>query len=198
MKKLKEIREKTGLNQKEFANVCGIPSTTYNQYENGKREPDVQTLELLANKLNVSIDEIFGREEKTKKGYRIPVFGNVAAGIPISAIEDIVDYEEISENDFDGGEYFGLVIKGDSMEPRMTTGDVVIVRSQSTIENGEIAIVLVNGDEATCKKIKKTPEGVILLSNNPNYEPLFYSNKQIEQLPVCIIGKVVELRAKFN
>ena len=83
------------------------------------------------------------------------------------------------------------------MEPRMTTGDVVIVKSQSTIENGETAIVLVNGDEATCKKIKKTPEGVLLISTNPNYEPLFYTNKQIEQLPVRIIGKVIELRAKF-
>ena len=197
MKKLKEIREKTGLNQKEFANKCGIPSTTYNQYENGKREPDVQTLELLADKLNVSIDEIFGRKEKNKKGYKIPVFGHVAAGIPISAIEDIIDFEEIDEELAATGEYFGLIIKGDSMEPRMTTGDVVIVKSQSTIENGETAIVLVNGDEATCKKIKKTPEGVLLISTNPNYEPLFFTNKQIEQLPVRIIGKVIELRAKF-
>ena len=79
----------------------------------------------------------------------------------------------------------------------MTTGDVVIVKSQSTIENGEIAIIMVDGETATCKKIKKTPDGIILLSLNPAFEPIFYTNKEIEQLPVRILGKVVELRAKF-
>ena len=83
------------------------------------------------------------------------------------------------------------------MEPRMTNGDVVIVRKQNTIESGEVAIVLINGDEATCKKIKKTPEGVMLISLNNAYEPVFYTNKQINDLPVQIIGKVVELRAKY-
>ena len=196
MNKLKEIREKKGIKQKEFAKNCKIPLSTYNQYENNKREPDLETLNLLANNLNFSVDEILGRKNRPQ-GIRIPVFGHVAAGVPISAIEDIVDYEEITEDLAAKGEYFGLVIKSDSMEPRMTTGDVVIVRSQSTIENGEIAIVLINGDEATCKKIKKTPEGIMLISLNQAYEPMFYSNKQIEQLPIRIIGKVVELRAKF-
>ena len=196
MSNLKQVREKKGISQKEFAKLCNIPLSTYNQYENNKREPDLESLTLIANKLNVTVDEILGRN-KIPQGIRIPVFGHVAAGIPISAIEDIVDYEEITEDLAAKGEYFGLVIKGDSMEPRMTTGDVVIVRSQSTIENGEIAIVLVNGDEGTCKKIKKTPEGIMLISLNQAYEPMFYSNKQIEQLPVRIVGKVVELRAKF-
>ena len=79
----------------------------------------------------------------------------------------------------------------------MTTGDIVIVRSQPTAENGDVAIVMVGTEDATCKKIKKTPEGIMLISLNPAYEPQFYSNKQIEQLPISIIGKVVELRAKF-
>ncbi len=128
---------------------------------------------------------------------KIPVYGAVAAGIPFDAITDIEDYEEISADMAKCGEYAALRIHGDSMEPRMTEGDVVIVRVQSTIENGETAIVIVNGDESTCKKIKKTPEGILLISTNPKYEPMFYSNKQIEELPVRIFGKVVELRAKF-
>ncbi len=197
MKNLKTIREKTGINQKEFALKCKIPPTTYNQYETKKREPDIETLSIIADNLNASIDEIVGRETIKPKGHKIPVFGNVAAGVPISAIEDIVDFEEITEELASQGEYFGLIVKGDSMEPRMTTGDVLIVKSQSTAENGDIAIVLVNGDSATCKKIKKTPEGLMLISLNPSYEPLFYTNKEIEQLPISIIGKVVELRAKF-
>ena len=128
---------------------------------------------------------------------KIPVYGAVAAGIPFDAITDIEDYEEISADMAKCGEYAALRIHGDSMEPRMTEGDVVIVRVQSTIENGETAIVIVNGGESTCKKIKKTPEGILLISTNPKYEPMFYSNKQIEELPVRIFGKVVELRAKF-
>jgi len=193
MKNLKTFRELKGYTQKEFAMLCKIAPSTYNQYETGKRQPDIETLELIANKLEISIDQIVGR----RTGIKVPVFGQVAAGIPISAIEDIIDYEEIPEDLAKLGEYFGLIIKGDSMEPRMTTGDVVIVRVQQTAETGDVAIIRISGEEATCKKIKKTPEGIMLISLNPEYEPMFYSNKDIEQLPVEIIGKVVELRAKF-
>ena len=133
----------------------------------------------------------------TERAFRVPVYGYVAAGIPLEAITDIEDYEEISADMAKCGEYAALRIHGDSMEPRMTEGDVVIVRVQPTIESGETAIVIVNGAESTCKKIKKTPEGILLISTNPKYEPMFYSNKQIEELPVRIFGKVVELRAKF-
>lgn len=193
MKNLKLIREQKGYTQKEFANLCNIAPSTYNQYETGKRQPDIETLLQIANALETSVDAIINNNQAIK----IPVFGEVAAGIPISAIEDILDYEEITEDMAHTGEYFGLMIKGDSMEPRMKTGDIVIVKSQPTIENGEIAIVMVNGDTATCKKIKKTPEGIMLLSFNPAHEPIFYTNNEIEQLPVRILGKVVELRAKF-
>lgn len=79
----------------------------------------------------------------------------------------------------------------------MHDGDVVIVRRQDDVESGETAVVLVNGDEATCKRIKKTPDGILLISTNPAYEPMYYTNAQIETLPVRILGRVVELRAKF-
>ena len=134
---------------------------------------------------------------ESEKGKKIPVYGLVAAGIPIEAITDIEDYEEITEELARTGEFAALKIHGDSMEPRMTEGDVVIVRIQETVESGDTAIVMINGDEATCKKIKKTPEGIMLISTNPAYEPMFYSNKQIEELPIRIFGKVVELRGKF-
>jgi repressor LexA len=95
------------------------------------------------------------------------------------------------------GTYIALTIHGQSMEPRMNEGDVVIVRLQEDVESGETAIVMVNGGDSTCKKIKKTPEGVMLISTNPAYEPMFYTNAQIAELPVRILGKVVELRAKY-
>ena len=187
-----------GLSANKVAKDLSISSGSVTNWKNGTI-PSNATLQKIADYFEVSINCLL--EEQNSKNYtsakKIPVYGEVAAGIPISAIEDIIDFEEITEEMASKGEYFGLVIKGDSMEPRMTTGDVVIVRSQETVETGDIAIVLVDSESATCKKIKKTPEGVMLISLNPAYEPMFYSNKQIEQLPIRILGKVVELRAKF-
>ncbi|MBR5948181.1 MAG: hypothetical protein IKZ82_05980 [Clostridia bacterium] len=96
------------------------------------------------------------------------------------------------------GEYVGLKIKGRSMEPRICDGDVVIVRRQPDCNNGSIAIVLMNGDEATCKRVKMTEHGISLIPSNPEFEPLFYTNKEVAELPVQIFGVVVELRGKFN
>lgn len=162
---------------------------------------------------NVSIDYLLGKSDvrhtaqdfasANRTGTKIPVLGNVAAGTPITAIEG-ADYddpdvwEEIPADMAKSGEYFALRIHGDSMEPRMQNGDVVIVHIQSDVNSGDIAIVRVNGDEATCKKIKKTQQGLMLLSLNPDYEPIFFTPKEIQSLPVEIIGKVVELRGKFR
>lgn len=207
MERLKELRKERGLYQKDIANYLEVDRTTYVKYETGASEPDTETLSKLADFFNVSLDYLVGRDDVeeinlTSAGLRIPVYGNTAAGIPITAIEDFDsddpdDWEEISDAMARNGQYIALRIKGDSMEPRMRTGDVVIVRLQPEVNDGDIAIVRINGDEATCKKIKKTPEGLWLISTNPNYDPMFYSPKDIEELPVAIIGKVVELRAKF-
>lgn len=200
MNNLTLLRKEKGLTQKDVADHLGISRQAYANYEAQNREPDINTLKLLSEFFGVTIDYILGNENSRSKtkGIKIPVYGTVAAGIPMEAITDIEDYEEISEDLARTGEFAALKIKGDSMEPRMMEGDVVIVRIQNTIENGEIAVVMVNGDAATCKKIKKTPEGVMLVPLNPSHEPMFYSNKDIEQLPVRIFGKVVELRAKFR
>ena len=131
--------------------------------------------------------------------------GNIAnmrrdriAGIPITAVSDIEDYEEITQEMARQGEFFALKIKGDSMSPIIRNGNIVIVRKQAYIDTGDVAVVLVNGDEATVKEIKKTKEGITLIGWNPSvYTPKFYSKEEIEKLPVDIVGKVVESRAKF-
>lgn len=198
MNSLLTLRKNTGLTQNDIANHLGISRQAYANYETGKREPDINTLLSLAEFFNVSVDTLLGNKKSApRKGVKIPVLGNVAAGVPIEAITDIEDYEEITEEMAEQGEYVALKIHGDSMLPRMLDGDVVIVKIQDTIESGETAIVLVNGGDATCKRIQKTPDGISLISINPAYNPIFYSNKQIEQLPVRIFGKVVELRGKF-
>lgn len=180
--------------------VCkqiGISPAAFSQW-NDKTIPRKITQKRIADYFNVTTDYLFGKESEVKRaGIKVNVLGSVAAGIPISAIQDIIDEEEISEELASKGEYFGLIIKGDSMSPTIMSGDTVIVRTQPIAENGDIVIVMIGEDDATCKKIKKTPEGVMLIPLNSEYEPIFYSNKQIEELPVTVIGKVVEQRRKL-
>lgn len=126
---------------------------------------------------------------------RVPVFGKVAAGIPLEEIVDIRDWEEIEYKNDDV--LYGLQVKGDSMSPRILEGDVLIVRQQPDAETGNIVIVQVNGNSATCKKLVKHSDGISLLSFNPLYEPMNYSNAEIESLPVVILGKVIECRQKY-
>jgi repressor LexA len=200
MLKIKEIRKPKGITAKELAEHVNVAESTMSLYENGKREPDFKTILKIAEYLEVSVDELFGLPRiGAKKGVKIPVLGSVAAGIPIEAITDIEDYEEITEELASTGEYVALRIKGNSMSPKIEDRDIVIIRIQDTIENGEIAIVIVDGDEATCKKIKKESEGITLIPFNiDQYEPKFYSNAEIEKLPVRIFGKVVELRRAIH
>ena len=109
----------------------------------------------------------------------------------------IIDYEEIPAEMAKDGEFFGLQIKGDSMEPRICEGDVVIVRKQDDAETGDLVVAMINGNEATCKRLMKYKDGIRLMPSNPTYEPLFFSNKEIEEKPVKIIGRVVENRQKY-
>lgn len=133
-----------------------------------------------------------------KSAVKIPILGTVVAGMPISAYQDVLGYEEITPDMAQTGEFYALRVKGDSMAPRICDGDTVIVKAQSDVECGDIAVVIVNGDEATVKKISKSEEGITLIANNPAvYTPHFYTNRQIAELPVVISGKVVELRASF-
>lgn len=205
MNRIRELRKNRCMTMKELGAIVGLAESTISQYETGKREPDNETLLRLGEFFNTSVDYLLGREtvaggppEPSVPGSKwIPVIGTIPAGTPVEAIEEILDYEEITPQMASQGEHFALKIKGQSMEPKISDGDVVIVRKQDDCENGEIAVVLVNGDEATVKRIKKGPEGLMLIPNNPAYEPMFYSNAEIESLPVSIIGKVVELRAKL-
>lgn len=198
MNNLKVARKAKGLTQTEVAQAIGLTQNGYSYWENGKAKIDKDQILKLAALFEVSVDYLLGNTEApTSSGVRVPVLGDVAAGIPIEAVTDIVDYEEIDAALARTGEFFGLRIKGDSMEPRMMEGDVVIVRQQDTADTGDTVVVLVNGDSATVKKIKYGPDGITLLPTNPAHDPLFYSAAEVEQLPVRVIGRVVELRAKY-
>lgn len=203
MNRLRELRRTKGLTLKEVGALVGVAESTMSLYESGKRQPDYEMLQTLAEFFGVSTDYLLGRSDysdipaPTTKGKWIPVLGRVQAGIPIEAVEDILDYEEISNEMAKTGDFFALQVRGASMEPRIHEGDVLIVRKQDDAETGDVCVVMVNGDDATVKRIKKSPEGLFLIANNPAFEPMFFSNREIDELPVQVIGKVVELRAKF-
>lgn len=196
MVRIKEYRRAHGMTAKQLAECVGVAESTMSLYENGKREPDFETLLRIAVALDASVDALLG-VKNAQTGVKIPVYGAVAAGVPIAAITDIEDYEEITEGMAATGEFAALRIRGDSMEPRMAEGDVVIVRVQDSVESGDIAIVLVDGEDATCKRVMRTEEGLVLVSTNPKYAPMFYSNRELAAGRVRIFGKVVELRAKL-
>lgn len=198
---LKNLREQRGISQAGLARRLGVGQSAVGNWESGRTRPTSKTMAKIAEYFDVSIDYLTGistvMNPAKPSAVRIPVLGDVAAGIPIEAVTDIVDYEEIDAAMARNGEYFGLRINGDSMEPRMRKGDVVIVRKQETADTGDTVVVLVNGDSATVKKIKYGPDGITLISTNPSYDPMFYSAAEVESLPVRVIGRVVELRAKF-
>ena len=195
-----------GISGSKMCDDLGMSRSTLTELRKGRAKTlKLEKASKIADYFGVSVDYLLGNESvsdgppaPSRPGSKwIPVLGRVAAGTPIEAVEDILDYEEIDAHTASSGEHFALQIKGQSMEPRIKDGDVVIVRRQDDCDSGDIAVVLVNGDEATVKRIKKEPAGIMLIPSNPSYEPKFYSNDEILSLPVRIIGKVIELRAKF-
>ena len=132
------------------------------------------------------------------KPTRVPVLGRVAAGIPIHAIEEVIEWEELPAYALKGDRYFGLLIRGDSMEPGIVNGDIVIVKEQPDAEDGQIVIALVNGDDGVCKRLKKYNDGTIaLVSDNAAYSPMYFNNGEIDTMPIKILGVVKELRRRF-
>lgn len=199
--KIKMLRKQKKISQEKLAALTGYSDrSSITKIEQGKVDLPETKIKLFANALGTTPAYLLGWENENNENtsaLKIPVLGNVAAGIPISAVEDILDYEEVPISWQSQGEFFALRIKGDSMQPKIDDGDVVIVRQQSDANNGDTVIALVNGDDATCKKLQKTDNGIMLVSTNPNYLPMFYSNEEIVTKPVVILGKIVELRSKF-
>lgn len=204
--RIRARRKELGLSVDDLAQKLGKNRATIYRYESNEIENLPTTiLEPLARALLTTPAALMGWDQRSLDGHesksnrkiaRIPVLGRVAAGVPIEAIEHVEDYEEMYiPTAEDPHDYFALRIVGHSMEPRIWDGDIVIVRKQSDVDSGKIAVVLVNGDDATVKQIKKSSAGITLIGYNVDvYPPHFYSNEEIESLPVVVLGKVVELR----
>lgn len=192
---IKEKRLEMGMTMKQLGQKVGVTTATVSRWESGEISAlKAETIRKVADALHISPLVFIGEDMSTIKTIKIPVVGRVVAGTPIFAQENIEGMVEINEDD-SKGVMFALKVIGHSMEPRIQEGDLLIIHKQDDVESGDIAIVLINGDEATVKQVKKQADGIMLIGFNQDvYEPHFYSNKQIEQLPIRIMGKVVESR----
>lgn len=188
--------------QIDLINDLKLNRSAVSTWCNGTRLPRMDKVDLLAKYFGITQSDLLEERTTTKKNnahtaVTIPVLGRVAAGIPINAVTEIIDTEEIPEDMAKTGDFFALQIKGDSMEPRIYDGDVVIVRQQEDADSGDIVIAMVNGYDATCKRLVKYATSLALVSLNSKYEPMMFTEEEVATKPVRIIGKVVELRGKL-
>lgn len=191
-----------------LANKLGIKSkSTIYRYMNAEMAPKITTIKYLAEIYNVNPIWLMGYDVPKKRNelYKneksnsavVFVYGTIPAGIPMECIEDVIDTEEISSDMLKGGkQYFGLRVKGNSMEPDYLDGDTLILEKADNCESGDDCVVMVNGNDGTFKRVFKNENGIILQPLNPSYIPMSYTNEQIENLPVKIIGIVEEIRRK--
>lgn len=223
---IKQYREEHQMSLQDFANLIGTSRSYIHMLEkninpstNKPINPSIETLKLLANAMNMDLEvllkklnseqQIYLNEDEYKKQFiktdslgnpvtSIPLIGTVKAGYDYLAQENWIGTVDVETNLVgDGEEYFALKVKGDSMAPVFIEDDVVIIKRQNDCENNEYAIVLVNGDEGTLKKIKKIDNGIILQPLNPAYGPMIYTNEEMETIPVEIIGVVKQLKREF-
>lgn len=199
-KQLKSLRIEKKYTQSDLAKKLHLTPKAISFYENNQREPDIDTLYKIAEIFDVSIDYLNGKSKsRLTEGQdyiTINVYGSIPAGIPIEAIEDITDTEDISLKEYDRSkEYLGLKVDGDSMYPKYLDGDTVIIEKTPDCESGTDAAVYVNGYEATLKTVIKNANGTITLKPiNPNYSPTTYGDGDD---PVRILGIVKEIRRKI-
>jgi len=200
--RIKELRTVLGIKQTELAKKLNVSQAALSGYETGKYEPDYETLRRLSSLLGTTIDYLLGGSapqivplEHTHAA-RIKVYAKIPAGIPIEALDEVVDFEDISVDMTRGGkDYIGFRVSGNSMYPKYLEEDTVIVRRQPECESGQDCVVYINGYDATLKKVIKQENGIWLQPLNPSYEPKFYPYDGEES--VTILGVVVEVRRRI-
>lgn len=222
--RLRKALEYNNMKPVDLANRTGINKSLISNYLSGTFKAKQDKVNIIAETLGVSEGWLMGYDvdmdrdwltdeedvsnikidnaryiETMTKTVKIPILGKVPTGIPIEAIEDIIGYEEIPASMLrDGNNYFSLKIDGDSMYPDYKTGDIIIIRQQNDCNSGDDCVVMVNGDDATFKRVVKQEKSIILKPLNNNYEPYYFDEYEIMTKPVKIIGVAVEVRRKLR
>ena len=211
------LLKEQGVKTSDVAKATGIASSMFSDWKKGRYHPKHDKMLLIASYFGVSVEYLEGiTEERNPRKPQwqnadeleaemddrpdsvwIPVLGRVAAGFPNVMNEETLGFEPIDYDLAESGRFFALRIAGDSMEPEIKKGATAVVRCQQDVDNGDVCIVAINGDEATCKRMQKTDNGIMLVSTNPMYSPMYFSSKDCKEKPITIIGRVMEVRTKF-
>lgn len=204
-KRLRILMEENNETIYTLAEKLNLSPATISRYSSGM-SPKITTIEVLSRMYNINPAWLMGYDvekfsinnKNTIRAIRIPVLGRIPAGVPIDAIEDILDWEELDPRDFSPDhDYFGLMVRGESMYPEYLDGDIIIVQQADDADSGKDVVAYINGYEATLKKLYKYENGNIeLRALNPAYESKTFSPQEIETVPVVIRGIVKELRRK--
>lgn len=196
---VKNLKYYMKLNNKDRNDVCrdlGIPYTTFADWYNAKIYPRIDKIQMLANYFEIKKSDLI--EGKKLASDKIPVLGIVKAGYDYLADENIIGYVTVNDSSLKNDDFFALKVKGNSMVPEIYEDDIAIVKKQSDFENGDYVVALINGDEATIKKAYKTDTGLLLQPVNPSFTPLIFGKKDIDTLPVRIIGVLYNVTRSFK
>lgn len=208
--KIKLLREEKNLSQEDLAKKLNVARQTIFKYETGiVTNIPLSKIKEIANILGVQPSYLCGWQDISnveplhlnRNVIKVPIYGEIPAGVPVEMIEDdfIEEYEDVDADLARGGKIlFGLKIKGDSMYPEFRNGDNVIFQKVDTCENGDYCAVSINGTECTFKKVIRKENGITLMPLNSAYEPMFYTNQEIAELPISILGVVIEVRRTYK
>lgn len=216
---IKKYRTEHKISQRAFASRTSLSPSyintlekIYNPKTNKPYSVTTDVAKEIANAMNLSIEELLNKLDKNQEfninSTRIDELGNPVTSIPILGVvkagynylaqENVIGTIDVEKSLVGNGEdYFALEIKGDSMFPVLIENDIVLIKKQDDFDNGDIVVALINGDEATIKKGKKSDAGIFLQPLNTSYEPLIFTYDEMETIPVKIIGVVKQLKRKF-
>ena len=200
---LRTLRIKAGMNQKELAKKIGCAKSTISMYENGAREPNFETLEAIADIFNVDMSTLIDRKQSQNQNNSItilpsdkifmrPLFDSVAAGFGAPADNTVLSYiptyiNNGSEQDL----YIWVNVQGDSMSPLIDDGSKILVKKQDSIDSGQIAVALIDGEDAVVKKVAYGSDWIELLSVNPYYPPRRFEGAEVQRIRILGIVKEV-------
>ncbi|MGV3043472.1 LexA family transcriptional regulator [Staphylococcus rostri] len=200
-KNISRLMKQNNVDRKQLSKDLKVKYTTLSDWINAKTYPRIDKIELLANYFSVSkSDLVEDKEEKvleTLPVKKIPVVSKISAGLPIYSEENLIDYIYFATKNLNSNkEEFGLQVSGDSMDKLFQEGDIVVVEKDSIVENGQLGVVLINGYNATVKRIRYTDDQIILIpeSNNPQHYPQVYGSED----EVKIVGKVIASQKLFR
>ena len=205
MENLKKLRKQKGLSQSAFAEILHASQNTVSQWESGKREPSYEITQQIADYFNVSVDYLLGRDTLPKNAIpvdistfvKIPVYGEVSAGMGCFAEDNIIGYELVSPDSISKYEdYFFLKVKGDSMEPKICTDDLALIQKQTSVDNGAVAVVIIDNENGVIKKVNYGDDWIELVSFNPYYPPRLFEGSDVQR--IMVVGLVKQIVRKFN